>query len=139
MATNGIDTMESIVAIKQKDFATLIDAQAGMIGGFVAAQNFTTLQAGFVDMMATCQKEMLQAAMDTATAALPWMTAPKTQSAGIALFFDTVTQAAQNSTARSNLLTQTISLSSGQVSGALSERWYAALDEWKATLTAAVA
>ena len=126
MATNGIDTLESIAAIKQKDFATLMDAQAGMIGGFV-------------DMMATCQKEMLQAAMDTATAALPWMTAPKTQSAGIALFFDTVTQAAQNSTARSNLLTQTMSLSSGQVSGALSERWYAALDEWKATLTAAVA
>jgi hypothetical protein len=125
MATNGMDTLESIAAINKKDVAVLIDAQAGMIGGFF-------------DLMATCQKEMLQSAMDAATAALPWMAAPKTQSAGIALFFDTVTQAAQNSTARSNLLTQTMSLSSGSVSGALSARWYAALDEWKTTLMAAV-
>jgi|GEM_PF-2886285 len=124
MATDTTEILESIATIKQKDFAALMDAQAGMIGGFV-------------DLMATCQKEMLQAAMDTATAALPWLTPPKDRSAGIALLFDTVTQAAQTSTARSNLLTQTMSLSSGAVSGALSERWYAALGEWKTALMAA--
>ena len=121
---NGTDVLDGIAAIQKRDVATLVEAQFDMIGGMA-------------DLLASYQKEMLQAVFDTSAAATSWAVPPKDAGIGIGLMFDAVIQAARDSTARSNALTQTATLSSGKIGGLLSERWYAAMGEWKAAMMAA--
>lgn len=123
--TNGASGFDGILAIQKHDLAALMELQADLF-------------EGMVDLAACWQKEMLQAVIDGTDAAAPFAAPPTDAGAGIALLFDTIGKASRASTARSNLLIQTMSLSGGKVSELLSGRWYAALDEWKAALVAAV-
>jgi hypothetical protein len=121
---NGDGGISGIMGIRLHDVAALIDAQTAMI-------------SGLADLVGRCQTEAMRAVMNAATA-IPWSDPPKDLVSGIVLTFDTWKSATLDTTARSNVLTEIASRTSTEAAGVLSSRWLAALDDWKAILTAAV-
>ncbi len=119
---NGSLPFTGIMAIQQRNLSALVAAQMELV-------------TGMADLLARYQSETLKA-MLSAAAVIPWTSPPRDTSAAIALMFDTVKNATLESMARSNALSETAELASGEVSATLNTRWLAALDEWKAALTA---